>query len=200
MNMAVNKRKIAIMALLFAAFIGALFFVSCGGDYEKPSTTQTGSPLIPASTLKLWIDTGKVNSSGYDRVVVLDLTSYGTYTAGHVPGALFVDSNDLSQTRAEGVAGSGNEILEGSKMDDLVQRYGIDANVILSLRDITSITISLRASLRIQRKCARCRHGTVRGRAAGRSFQLPRSLNGKCSARRSALCIHRASTHPSLPP
>jgi len=128
MNMAVNKRKIAIMALLFAAFIGALFFVSCGGDYEKPSTTQTGSPLIPASTLMLWIDAGKVNSSGYDRVVVLDLTSYGTYTAGHVPGALFVDSNDLSQTRTEGVAGSGNEILEGSRMDDLVQRYGIDAN------------------------------------------------------------------------
>jgi 3-mercaptopyruvate sulfurtransferase SseA len=124
----VNRQKIMITAPFLAVFIAALFFVSCGSDYEKPSTTQTGSPLTAASTLKLWIDAGNVNGAGYDRVVILDVTSYGTYTTGHVPGALFVDSADISQSRTEGVAGSANEVLEGSRMDDLVQRYGIDGN------------------------------------------------------------------------
>ena len=117
-----------IAASLLAVFITVLFFVSCGGDYEKASTTQTGSPLISASTLQSWIYSGKVNSTGYDRVVILDINSYATYTAGHVPGALFVDSLDISQTRTEGVAASTNEVLDGSRMDDLVQRYGIDGN------------------------------------------------------------------------
>ncbi|OGW32657.1 MAG: hypothetical protein A2X58_06880 [Nitrospirae bacterium GWC2_56_14] len=128
MHMTVNRQKIMITAPFLAVFIAALFFVSCGSDYEKPSTTQTGSPLTAASTLKLWIDSGNVNGTGYDRVVILDVTPYATYTAGHVPGALFVDSNDISQTRTEGVAASTNEVLDGSRMDDLVQRYGIDGN------------------------------------------------------------------------
>jgi 3-mercaptopyruvate sulfurtransferase SseA len=142
MNMAVNKRKIAITAPLLAVFIVVLFFVSCGGDYEKPSTTQTGSPLISASMLQSWIDSGKVNSTGYDRVVILDINSYATYTAGHVPGALFVDSIDISQTRTEGVAASTNEVLEGSRMDDLIQRYGIDGNttVVFTSSSIVSAT------------------------------------------------------------
>ena len=76
MDMAVNKRKIMITAPLLAVFIAALFFVSCGSDYEKPSTTQTGSPLTAASTLKLWIDAGNVNGAGYDTVVILDVTPY----------------------------------------------------------------------------------------------------------------------------
>ena len=127
MNRNANNRIITSTVAFLAVFVAVLFLGSCGGgDYEKPSTTLSGSPLISASTLKSWIDEGKVNGTGYDRVVILDVNSYATYTTGHVPGALFVDSIDLSQSRNEGVAGSTNEILEGSKMDDLIQRYGID--------------------------------------------------------------------------
>jgi 3-mercaptopyruvate sulfurtransferase SseA len=129
MNRNANNRIITSTIAFLAVFVAALFLGSCGGgDYEKPSTTLSGSPLISASTLKSWIDDGKVNSTGYDRVVILDVTTYATYTAGHVPGALFVDSSEIGQNRNEGVAGSTNEVLEGSKMDDLIQRCGIDGN------------------------------------------------------------------------
>ncbi len=141
-----NKRKILITVSILAVFIAAIFFVSCGGsgDYEKPSTTQTGSALISASTLKAWIDEGKVNSTGYDRVVILDLTSYGTYTQGHIPGALFVDSGDIGQNRNEGVGASTYEVLDGSKMDELIQKYGIDGNTTIVFTS-TSLTHPTRA-------------------------------------------------------
>jgi 3-mercaptopyruvate sulfurtransferase SseA len=129
MNRNTNNRAITTTIALLAVFVAALFLGSCGGgDYEKPSTTLSGSSLISASTLKSWIDEGKVNGTGYDRVVILDVTTYATYTTGHVPGALFLDSNDLGQNRTDGVAVTTTEVPEGSKMDDLIQRYGIDGN------------------------------------------------------------------------
>lgn len=130
MNRNANNRVVTITTALLAVFVAALFLGSCGGgDYEKPSTTLSGSALISASTLKSWIDEGKVNGTGYDRVVILDLTSYGTYsTTGHIPGALFVDSGEIGQNRNEGVGASSFEVLDGAKMDDLIQRYGIDGN------------------------------------------------------------------------
>jgi 3-mercaptopyruvate sulfurtransferase SseA len=108
------------------ALCAVQFFAGCGDDFQKPSTTQTGSALISADTLKLWNDAGKVNGLGYDRVVILDVTTAATYSNGHIPGALFLDPNDLSQSRTEGVGISGTEVLEGSRMDALVQKYGID--------------------------------------------------------------------------
>ncbi len=126
MIMEIYGGKMRSTASLLAVFIGMLFFVSCGDDYEKPSTTQTGSSLISASTLKLWADMGKVNGTGYDRVVILDVNSYGTYTQNHIPGALFVDSGEIAQNRNDGVGGASYEVLDGNKMDELIQRYGID--------------------------------------------------------------------------
>jgi 3-mercaptopyruvate sulfurtransferase SseA len=120
------KRSLLIMIVV----IGVMqFIVSCGSDdYEKPATTETGTALISADTLKSWMDAGKVNGTGYDRVVILDVTSYGTYTNGHIPGALFVDSTDIGQSRTEGIAMTTTEVPEGSKMDELIQKNGIDAN------------------------------------------------------------------------
>ena len=116
-----------LMPALFTLFIAGQFLLaSCGDNYQKPSTTQTGSALISAATLKAWNDGGKVNGSGYDRVVILDVTTTATYSTGHIPGALFLDPNDLSQSRTEGVGISGTEVLEGAKMDALIQKYGID--------------------------------------------------------------------------
>jgi 3-mercaptopyruvate sulfurtransferase SseA len=67
-----------------------------------------------------------VNSTGYDKVVILDVTSLATYTAGHIPGAQFVNSNDIYQIRQEGPATDINMSLDGPHMDALIQKYGID--------------------------------------------------------------------------
>jgi 3-mercaptopyruvate sulfurtransferase SseA len=69
-----------------------------------------------------------VNSTGFDRVVILDVTSLGTYTTGHVPGAQFVNSNDIYQVRQEGGAADVNMVLDGPHMDALIQKNGIDNN------------------------------------------------------------------------
>jgi 3-mercaptopyruvate sulfurtransferase SseA len=76
--------------------------------------------------LKGWIDAGKVNGTGYDRVVILDVNSIANYSAGHVPGAQFVDSNDIYQIRREGPASDINMVPDGTRMNALVRKYGID--------------------------------------------------------------------------
>lgn len=122
----VMNRSLAAGASVLAMAVAVQLFVSCGGNYEKPSTTHTETALIPAETLSAWMTAGKVNGAGYDRVVILDVTTSAIYAAGHIPGALFLDPNELSQSRTEGVGISGTEVLEGPKMDALIQKYGID--------------------------------------------------------------------------
>ncbi len=102
---------------------------SCSNkSYDTPLTAQTTPTLLPPETLKTWIDAGIVNSTGFDRVVILDVTSLGTYTAGHIPGAQFVNSGDIYQVRQEGPATDVNMSLDGPHMDALIQKYGIDKN------------------------------------------------------------------------
>jgi thiosulfate/3-mercaptopyruvate sulfurtransferase len=91
-------------------------------------TASTPSPLIDAAVLKDWIDDGLVNGAGNTRVVVLDVGSAATYSAGHIPGAQFVNSTDIYQNRQEGPAVDVNMVLDGPHMDALVQKYGIDNN------------------------------------------------------------------------
>ncbi len=102
---------------------------SCStSSFDTPITTGTSSTLLPPETLKAWIDAGVVNSTGFDRVVILDVTSLGTYTTGHIPGAQFVNSNDINQIRQEGGATDINMVLDGPHMDALIQKNGIDNN------------------------------------------------------------------------
>lgn len=102
---------------------------SCStSSFDTPVTTGTSSTLLPPETLKTWIDAGMVNSTGFDRVVILDVTSLGTYTTGHVPGALFVNSSDINQIREEGGATDINMVLDGPHLDSLIQKNGIDNN------------------------------------------------------------------------
>jgi len=126
-NLWKGNRAWLFMGLLFLIIL-PLSFNSCASEYGKPSTTETPTALISADTLKAWIDAGKVNGTGYDRVVILDVTAQATYDAGHIPGAYYVSTSDTSQSRNEGVAMLSTEVLEGSKMDALVQKYGIDGN------------------------------------------------------------------------
>jgi 3-mercaptopyruvate sulfurtransferase SseA len=112
--------------LLACAAAGVLG--GCNNSYDTPATTSTPSALIPAETLKAWIDANKVNGTGYDRVVILDVNSAANYGNGHVPGSQFLDSNDIYQTRREGPATDVNMVLDGGRMTALVRKYGIDGN------------------------------------------------------------------------
>ncbi|MBP1728743.1 MAG: Rhodanese domain protein, partial [Deltaproteobacteria bacterium] len=50
------------------------------------------------------------------------------YERGHIPGAIYVDPAEIVQTRIEAVAASSTMVADGSKMDALIQRCGIDKN------------------------------------------------------------------------
>lgn len=117
------------VAVSMLLFLIAFALNSCSNkSYDTPLTTSSATLLAP-ETLKAWADSGLVNNTtGFDRVLVLDITSTGTYTTGHIPGAQFVNSNDIYQIREEGVATDVNMVLDGPHMDALIQKYGIDKN------------------------------------------------------------------------
>jgi 3-mercaptopyruvate sulfurtransferase SseA len=116
-----------LAALTLCLLLVPLIMNSCGtSSYNTPVTPKTSATLLSPETLKTWVDSGIVNSTGFDRVVILDITSMATYTAGHIPGAQFVNSGDIAQTRMEGPATDVTMVLDGSRIDALVQKYGID--------------------------------------------------------------------------
>ena len=118
-----------LAALLLCLLLVPLILNSCGtSNYNTPVTPKTSATLLSPETLKTWVDSGIVNSTGFDRVVILDVTSLATYTAGHVPGAQFVNSGDIYQIRQEGPATDVNMNIDGAHMDALIQKYGIDGN------------------------------------------------------------------------
>jgi 3-mercaptopyruvate sulfurtransferase SseA len=112
----------------------------CGGggsSYDDPSTssavttTKTATALIQPEELKAWMDEGKVNQvGGYDRVVIIEVNGTTTnYDVGHIPGAQSASlGTDLSQVRVEGPMLTGALAPDGTTMDALIQRLGIDAN------------------------------------------------------------------------
>ncbi len=124
-----NRRRFSwqLVALSLCLLLAPLIMNSCGtSNYNTPVTPKTTATLLSPETLKTWTDSGIVNSTGFDRVVILDVTSMATYTAGHVPGAQFVNSNDIYQIRQEGPATDINMNIDGAHMDALIQKYGID--------------------------------------------------------------------------
>lgn len=126
---AIKRASLLVVIIALSVISLSLVLQGCGGGgYDAPVTTRTGSALISSETLKQWIDSGRVNGSGFDRVIVLDVNSQANYSAGHIPGAQFVDSADIYQTRNEGVAADVNMVLDGSHMDNLIHKYGIDRN------------------------------------------------------------------------
>jgi 3-mercaptopyruvate sulfurtransferase SseA len=116
-----------LVVLALCLLLVPIVINSCStSSYDTPVTSQTTATLISPETLKAWSNSGVVNSTGYDRVVILDVTSLATYTAGHIPGAQFVNSNDIYQIRQEGPATDINMSIDGPHMDALIQKYGID--------------------------------------------------------------------------
>jgi 3-mercaptopyruvate sulfurtransferase SseA len=118
-----------LVALSLCLLLVPLIMNSCStATYDTPITPRTSAALLSPETLKTWVDSGIVNSTGFDRVVILDVTSMATYTAGHIPGAQFVNSGDIYQIRQEGPATDVNMSIDGARMDALIQKYGIDGN------------------------------------------------------------------------
>ncbi len=114
----------------------------CGGggtsSYNQPITTTSSPAIIDATTLKRWIDEGKLNAplGSKDRVVVVSPSDVATWKSkGHIPGAVRWDTSELAMTRVEGLANALNMMPTGAMMDGIIQRLGIDGN--------TTIVVSL---------------------------------------------------------
>ena len=117
------------LILFVVLLILPMVLQGCGGNsgYDSPSTTGT-STAMSADTLKSWVDSGDVNGTGYNRVVILDVNTQTTYESGHIPGAQFLNRSDILPVRSEGIVSSVNMVLDGSSMDALIKKYGIDKN------------------------------------------------------------------------
>ncbi len=138
------KRRTSVH--LFLALALALMFQGCGGggsDYDTPTTTSKGT-VVNAATVKNWVDSGIVNGTGYNKVVILDFGSAANFATGHIPGAQWVDRSGLYENRDGGVITDVNMVLSGPAIDALVQKYGIDKNttVVFTSADSTATSIS----------------------------------------------------------
>lgn len=143
----IARKMVPLILLLFLLALAATQLIGgCSDAYDTPSTTATPTALISAETLKDWIDAGKVNGVGVDRVVILDINSIGNYTAGHIPGARFVDSAEIYQTRREGPANDANEVLDGTHMNAFIRKYGIDDKTTMVFTAGTATTTGMPGS------------------------------------------------------
>ena len=135
----------ALITLILALSYGT--FGGCG-DYDTPdSQTDTPTALITEADLKGWMDAGLVNSSGYNNVVILDISSSNTaYTTEHLTGAYYVSASEIVATRTEGVGVYTKWMVpDGEMMDTLIKRTGIGPNttvVFVSQQNVTRSTMA----------------------------------------------------------
>lgn len=130
-------RRNMLFSLVGMLMTAMLTLWGCGGgggtsSYTDPSpTTVKSASIIDATTLKQWINEGKLNApfGSKDRVVVVSPSTTADWTGkGHIPGAVRLDTTEVAKSRVEGLAIATNMIPDGAMMDLLVQRLGIDGN------------------------------------------------------------------------
>ncbi|MHB9099480.1 MAG: selenite/tellurite reduction operon rhodanese-like protein ExtH [Syntrophales bacterium] len=140
MSIKIIKKNIALRMTLFSVIaVSMLAIWGCGTsgydapNYDPPAPvlTQTSNGLINAATLKGWMDQGLVNATSGEKVAILDYTDQATYDIGHIPGAVRVDTTEIMQTRLEGVAEMAQLVADGTHMDAIIKKAGIDANTTL---------------------------------------------------------------------
>ncbi len=154
-----KKSGVYKFALLVTVVAAGLTLWGCGKkEYDDVAaqratalaaavTTTKSSSVIDALTLKGWIDEGKLNApfGSKDRVVVVSASTFAnwsTTTKGHIPGAVRLDPvTEISQSRVEGLALASSMMPDGSLMDSIVKKLGIDANttIVFSLPKNSSI-------------------------------------------------------------
>lgn len=136
-----RKNSVLLMMLFSLIAVGMLAVWGCGtSDYDTPAynppaqvLTQTSNGLIDAATLKGWMDQGLVNAASGEKVTILDYSDQATYDAGHIPGAVRVDTAEIMQTRLEGVAEMAQLVCDGTHMDALIKKAGINEYTTLVL-------------------------------------------------------------------
>ena len=139
-NMLFSLAGMLVTALL------AIYGCSGGsGSYStldsQVTTTKTASPIITATTLKAWIDEGKLNApfGSKDRIVIVSPSSLADWinpAKGHIPNAVRWDTSEFAEDgRIEGIFTSGSMMPSGEMMDRIIKRLGIDGNttVVISL-------------------------------------------------------------------
>jgi len=151
-----RNKGVLLFITALAVLIPVLFSCGGGGGYDVPETTQT-DVLITPQILKDWVDKGKVNGTGYDRVLILDVNEFRTnFDLGHIPGSLLVTwgsgaPSDLYEVRNEGVIPETDMVLSGPTMDALIQRLGINGNTTIVFTSATGSSGSASTYLRVTR-------------------------------------------------
>ena len=163
-----KKSRALIAALLGTVMIAALTLWGCSGSsytdvaaersaaeaaLQATITTTKAAALIDATSLKQWIDEGKVNNTDpacLDKVVIVTVTTPALYTALHIPGAQLLNSNngtELSINRTDAVGTNTSEIPNGPIMDPLIKRLGITKNttIVFSVSKSGSLMNTTRA-------------------------------------------------------
>jgi len=132
-----KKSRVLIAALLGTMMVAALTLWGCGGKgYDVPVTPPPAAALKTASNdavatpsdVKAWIDSGLINNNSNQKLVILSVSDPANYLLGHIPGAQLMNSTELNQTRLEGVAQIGTQVVDGTIIDPIIKRSGIDAN------------------------------------------------------------------------
>lgn len=133
------------MLFSLVGLVAMLTLWGCGsgsnstGSYKTPVAPQPAAALETASKtalataddVKAWIDSGLLNNkaSGSSKLVILAVTDPANYLNGHIPGSQLLNSGtEINQTRLEGVAQIGTQVIDGTMIDPIIKRSGIDAN------------------------------------------------------------------------
>ena len=146
-----DKRRLSFLILSLFLILVPLYLYSCsGGGYDNPKLqANSASVLISPQTLNDWITNGYgMDSYGYNKIVVLDVTSAtgaSSYTgSGHVPSAFLMDTTtDLTTSRSDGVSSVISEVATKSQIEDVIHRTGIDQNTVVTITGDSVLNVGL---------------------------------------------------------
>lgn len=136
----------------------------CAGEgsfKDAKATAAAASVLVSPTTLQAWLTQGYgIDAFGYDKIVVLDVSTASGYTTGHIPGAFHLDTaTDLTISRSDGIGGAYSytdtnlavwsdinapaEVASSDMMNALVRRTGIDRNTVVVIAGDTLLNAGL---------------------------------------------------------
>jgi len=127
---------LTVLSVLFLP-LALLLLYSCGGSssYSVRQAPNQAKVMVDAATLNNWVENGYgTDANGYNKLVILDVDSAGSYDAGHIPGSYNLDTgSDLQTARSNGVSFTVSQVPTKDMMDALLQRTGIDAHTVVAL-------------------------------------------------------------------
>ena len=128
-----HPKWLSILLLLITVIAAPLLLANCGSSGGGDGGGSSASIMASPATVDDWVTDGYgTDKNGYSKMVVLSVDSDANYTAGHVPGAYLLDTTvDLSATRNNGVSDTVSQVATRTQMDDLIQKYGIDADTVV---------------------------------------------------------------------